>query len=272
MLKKIIPLFLSYLVLFSPIQADKADFITYDWLISSDPDNSDHLPHWRRLFQTLQVRGFLECGVGFSTKYFLDNSIKVISIEYINPGYGDRLFREFTSLLEENPKWMPQLYNENCRSNSFNNACAYQCSMHKDYAMIDPGYLKELNDYYKTQIELSRNYGYDIDVAFVHPCVYIRGDMVKLLLSNKIPVVAAHNTASDFGIKEKENLYGWNKVLTPPDYVKIYIPYGHGFTFWINKKYPDVITSILSYKDSILQKQEDGALTLEALTQLADAP
>jgi hypothetical protein len=273
MLKKIIPFLLSCLSLFSTIHSDKADFITYDWLVKLDGGFADHLPHWRCLFNTMPVRGFLECGCSVSTKYFLDRSEKVISIEYINPGYGDKSYRECLKMFDDNPKWIPLLFNENLRSNSFNNACAYQCSMHKDYALIDPTYLKELNEHFKCQIELSRNDGYDIDVAFVHPCVYIRGDMVKLLLSNKIPVVAAHNTSSDHGVKEKENLYGWNKVVTPPDYVKIYIPYGHGFTFWINKQYPKVITSILSYKDSLLQLQEDKIdITPDMLTELADAP
>ena len=51
--------------------------------------------------------------------------------------------------------------------------------------------------------------------------VYIRGDMVKLFLQNNVPVVIAHDTASDVGSDVDEGLYGWFKVKTPPGYEKI---------------------------------------------------
>lgn len=263
------------LLAFSAMEGLESDYITYDWLISTAVQTSytDHIPHWRRLFNSMKVRGFLECGCGFSTKYFLDHADKVVSIEYITPGYGDKWFQECVVLLRDVNNWLPMTYNEDYRSNSFNNACAYQCSMHKDYALIDPTYLKELDQHFKVIIKEAKRGNWDIDVAFVDPGVYVRGDLVKVLLANKIPVVAAHDTASDHGTKEKENLYGWNKVTTPPDYVKIYIPCGQGTTFWISKEYPSVIVSMLSYRDAILQIQADGrSASFDELKLLADSP
>jgi hypothetical protein len=203
----------------------------------------------------------------------MENADKVISIAYITPGCGDQWYQVCLSLYEDRSNWIPLAYNANFRSNSFNNACAYQCSMHKDYSLIDNTYLSELDRHFKEQIKNAQDNGYPIDVAFVDPGVYVRGDLVKLLLANNVPIVVAHDTTSDHGTKELENLYGWNKVITPPNYVKIFIPYGQGTTFWINDQLPSVIASILAYRDAIIQTKESGnGLSWEEITHLADMP
>lgn len=258
----------SFLALFSPVRGYQSDFITYDWLIEQAETSgyTDHIPHWRRLFNTMNVRGFLECGCGYSTAYFMDNADKVISIEYITPGYGEDWYKVCLSLFADRPNWIPMTYNETFRSNSFNNACAYQCSMHRDYALIDSTYLNELDQHIKGEIAKSKELGYDIDIAFVDPGVYVRGDLVKILLANNVPIVAAHDTASDAGNAQKENLYGWNKVVTPPNYVKIYIPFGQGTTFWIRSDFNSVIDSMSAYRQMILQTSPG----YNDLTQIAD--
>lgn len=251
----------------------QSDYITYDWLAEKGIETgyTDHIPHWKRLFNITKVRGFLECGCGYSTAYFLHNAEKVISIEYAPPGYGTWWYQEFLSLYSDRPNWIPMLYNEDQRSNSFNNACAYQCSMHKDYASVDAAYLKELFQHFKAQIKLAQTNGSPIDVAFVDPGVFIRGDMVKLLLAHKIPIIAAQGTMSDAGIEEKTNLYGWNKVVTPPTYVKIFIPFGQGTTFWISKQLSEIIDSMQDYRDQIVQLQELGfSPNVYDLTEIAD--
>lgn len=249
-------------------------FITYDFLmkVALESSYTDHIPHWRRLFNTMHVRGFLECGCGFSTKYFIDNADKTISVEYVNPGYGDKWYQDCLKLFADKSNWIPMLYNADFRSNSFNNACAYQCATHKDYALIDATYMKELYKHFSDIKADASAGGYDIDVAFVDPGVYLRGDMAKLLLTLQIPVVAAHDTASDYGTDEESNLYGWNKIYTPYNYVKIYIPFGQGTTFWVNDQYPDVIASLQAYRDSIIELQDalGRELSLSEVTMLAD--
>ena len=273
MFKKIAFSLLSLIAAASYSYGTHSDYITYDWLtdVAVQTGYTDHVPHWRRLFNTTKVNGFLECGCGYSTAYFLDNAEKVISIEYIDLGLNDKWYQECLSLYSDRTNWIPMTYNADRRSNSFNNACAYQCSTHQDYALIDAVYLKELFQHFKTEIKSAEANGYPIDVAFVDPGVYVRGDMVKLLLAHKIPIVAAHDTASDYGTEEKANLYGWNKVSTPPSYVKIHIPFGNGTTFWISKQLPDVIASMQDYRDQILQLKDLGFnLSIEDLTQIAD--
>jgi len=275
MFRKTTVLIFSFLAMTLSATGYQSDFVTYDWLGQQAVLTSytDHIPHWRRLFNTMKVRGFLECGCGYSTVYFMDNADKVVSVEYITPGYGDDWYQVCVSLYADRPNWIPMTYNANYRSNSFNNACAYQCSTHQDYGLIDQTYLNELDRHFKEEIKKGNDNGYPIDVAFVDPGVYVRGDLVKVLLANNVPIVAAHDTASDYGTKEIENLYGWNKVATPPNYVKIYIPYGQGTTFWINEKQPAVIASMLAYRDAILQMMDNGgALGWQDITGIADMP
>jgi len=81
--------FFGLMTIFCPlIQAEQFDIpITYEWLNTQSPTvaQADYLPHLRRLFHTMRVRGFLECGYSFSTRYFLENSERVFSIEFLAP-------------------------------------------------------------------------------------------------------------------------------------------------------------------------------------------
>lgn len=92
-------------------------------------------------------------------------------------------------------------------------------------------------------------------------------------LKIRIRKFAAHDTASDAGIAEKTNLYGWNKVVTPPNYQKIYIPFGQGTTFWVSEQLPYVIDSLISYRNAITNLRDNGVeVHHEDLKILADTP
>jgi hypothetical protein len=268
MLKKFI-LFLMFTTL---AYSHEADFITYDWLneLGSRTGYTDHIPHFRRLFNTMKVRGFLECGCGYSTKYFLDHCEKVISIEFLNPGVSDHWFNQCRKLYQDYHNWTPLAYNADHRDTSFNQACGYACSVHKDYALIDPRYLYSMDRYFKNQLKMARLEGSPIDVAFVDPGVYPRGDMVKLLLLNQVPVVVAHDTSCDIGEDADEGIYIWFVAKTPPDYEKIYIPWGQGATFWISHKLPHVIASMKAYRDQIVEVTARGPLSYEHITEIVD--
>jgi hypothetical protein len=242
--------------------------INYDWLIQCAKGTSytDHIPHFRRLFNTMKVRTFLECGCGFSTKYFLDNCDHVVSVEFMNPGTDDQWYQKCANLYQNCvTNWTPILYNKDLKDESFNQACAYACSAHKDYSLIDSSYLTTLDLFFKAEIDHARKIGSEIDVAFVDAGVYTRGDMVKLLLKSQVPIVVAHDTACDLSSDVDEGFYVWFVVKTPPEYEKIYIPFGQGTTFWIHKKLPHVIESILNYKKMIMQAE-----TFECITEYAD--
>lgn len=271
MIKKVMCVVCLCLSMITAAHAKECDFITYDWLISTAKTTSytDHIPHFRRLFNSMKVRTFIECGCGYSTKYFMDHSNKVISIEFMTTGTGDIWFKECIKLYKDCTNWLPLAY---YASDTFSKACGYQNSIHKDYALIDPRYLNELNEYFKVYLRAAELENNDVDVAFVDPGIYIRGDMVKLFLYHKVPVVVAHDTASDVGSDVDVGLYGWFKVKTPYDYEKIYIPFGQGTTFWINKSFPEVIQSMKRYRDRIIALSEQGGLLYENLKAIADEP
>ncbi|HSX04015.1 MAG TPA: hypothetical protein VLG76_04740 [Rhabdochlamydiaceae bacterium] len=258
---------LSFLFLVSSLHSKQADYITYDWLIdvAKKTAYTDHIPHFRKLFNTMKVRGLLECGCGYSTKYFIDHCKKVVTIEFVTEGYGDGWYWKCVDLYRDCPNWFPNLYNPDAKNLAFNTACGYQCSQHRDYALIDPTYLYEMDRYFKQLLSDAHDEKSDIDVGFVDAGVYIRGDMVKLLLANKVPIVMAHDTGSDEGSDVTEGLYGWFKVKTPPDYEKIFIPFGMSTTFWISKTLPHVIDAILEYQKLI---KERGIDTFEELTSI----
>lgn len=233
---------------------EESDFITYDWLVDCAKKTAytDHIPHFRRLFNTIKVRGLLECGCGYSTKYFMDHCDRVVSIEFMTPGTDDLWFNKCLRLYADCPNWRPLAYNTDHKDRSFNEACGYACSTHKDYSLIDSRYVHSLDRYFKNQIDQAHQEGNDIDVAFVDAGVYTRGDMVKIFLAHKVPIVMAHDTNCDEGSDVDEGYYVWFVVKTPADYEKIYIPFGQGTTFWIHKNLPHVIASLTAYRDRIL--------------------
>jgi hypothetical protein len=273
MFRRMIQMGCLSLALVTGAYGSPSDFITYEWLIDTAQKTgyTDHIPHFRRLFNTFKVRGFLECGCGFSTKYFMDNCQEVTSIEFMTKGTSDLWFNQCLQLYAQCSNWVPLAYNADLKNESFDNACGYQCSTHKDYALIDPRYLCDLDQYFKGLLYLAHRKGKDIDVAFVDAGVYIRGDMVKLFLQNNVPIVVAHDTASDVGSDVDEGLYGWFKVKTPPEYEKIFIPFGNGTTFWVDKKFPAVIESLTLYRDQMVEAGVPiGWPELRALTDVPD--
>jgi hypothetical protein len=269
-------LFCALLLALSQVSGGRADFVTYEWLIECAIKSAytDHIPHFKRLFGAMKVRGFLECGCGYSSKYFMDHCDRVVSIEMMSPGTSDVWFKECLELYEECENWFPIAYNSDHRDESFGTACTYACVTHKDYSLIDARYLKSLDRLFKAQMKASLAAGHEIDVAFVDPGVYTRGDMVKVLLENEIPVVVAHDTACDPGPDAEEGLYNWFVVKTTPHYEKIHIPFGQGTTFWIKKSLPDIIASISAYRDKIVQEKEQMFDTISyiRLLEIADAP
>jgi len=264
---------LGLVALTSPLpSAEQCDCVTYDWLATASKNTSytDHIFHFRHLFNSMKVRGFLECGTGLSTKYFMDNAKKVTSIEFMTPSTGDFLYKESVRLFKACPNWSNLTYNADLKDECFNNACSYHYATHKDYALIDSKYIGNLETFIKNQIETARQEGNEIDVAFVDPVVALRGDMVNILLDNKVPVVVAHDTANDINGEMNEGLYEWFKVKVPADYEKVYISWGQGTTFWISKSLPEVIASMQKYRDSLMDRSTKGCLKIEEVKDIAD--
>jgi hypothetical protein len=220
-----------------------ANEITYEWLTDNNLGGgyTDHVSHFKRIFSQYKVRTFFEFGLGYSTKYFLDQCEKVISVEFVTLGYGPEWLQKTMRLYRDRTNWIPISYFTGYQGNthwasykymgsdSVYNAAAHQCLTHQSYTSIDRHYLTELNDFIQSLVEL-----HPIDIVFVDSALMIRGELVQLLFG-KIPVIVAHDTKfrADTVIDDP---YGYTRIITPKNYEEIYIPKGLGTTVWIIKK------------------------------------
>ena len=214
--------------------------ITYNFLFDMGELTSytNHISHFKELFSMTKVDTFLEFGCGYSTKYFIDNCEKVISVEFQTDGTDLEWMEKCRLMFADCENWEGIDY---IASKKFSDACGHQCSAKTDPAKVDPTYVTELDGFIKSILSQHR-----VDVAFVDAGIYIRGDMVELLLQNKVPIVIAHDTASDDG--KQVGQYGWFKIKSLDNYEKIFISYGNGTTFFIDKKEQALINKIKAYQ------------------------
>lgn len=217
--------------------------ITKDFLIQNGASSgyTDHVAHFDELFKAFKPKGLIECGVGYSTKYFLDYCTHVTSIEFINNGFGDSFMYDMKELYKNIPNWKGLTYQG---SDQLYWAETYRSSQHNDPELIDPTYLKELKELFAKQLS-----EHDFNIAFVDSGVYIRGDFVELFLQNNIPIVVAH----DFNLSDGTCIsqYGWDKVKSTDKHERILIPTGNNTCFWIRNDLKEVISKMNIYKESV---------------------
>lgn len=233
-----------------------ADDITEEWLVGAGVETgyTEHVRHFKQLFSTLQVDTFLEFGVGFSTKYFIDHSRNVISVEFVTPGSGPEWLKYCIDLYKNCTTWQPIAYftgngldtswapYKYMGVESVYKAASYQPAYYKSYALIDSSFLADLNMFIGQQVAAHK-----VDVAFVDAGVCIRGDLVQQLF-NKVPVIVAHDIPS----KEKRldsDVYGYGRLAIPSNYVEIHVPFGMGTAFWVKNEpqYRGVIKGLQDY-------------------------
>lgn len=220
-----------------------AEDITYDLLVKlgDETGSFDHISHFRQIFKKMKVKTFLEFGVSYGTKYFLDMSNKVISVEFITHGYGPDTLKYFLNLFQEYSNWIPLSFFSGflgdvsfapykyLGSEAVYKAASYQTVTHKNYALIDSFYLTELDAFIRNLIRFHK-----IDIAFVDSSgVYLRGDLVQLLF-DKVKLIVAHDTGCK-AQKEVGDVYGYSRVQTPDNYEEIHFPVGQGTTVWVMK-------------------------------------
>ncbi|HRD56147.1 MAG TPA: hypothetical protein PLC42_07100 [Parachlamydiaceae bacterium] len=233
-----------------------AEEITEEFLIktSASCHYTEHVAHLKQVFTHMPVKGFLEFGVGFSTKYFIDQCEKVISVEFVTPGSGPDWLKYCLDLYHNYPNWTPIAYfsgngletdwapNKYMGIESVYKAAAYQPVTRKSYAPIDSSFLEDFHQFIVAQTVENQ-----IDVAFVDCGICLRGDLVQSLF-NHVPIIAAH----DVGRKEVrylDDVYGYGRIEVPENYVEIYVQKGMGTAFWIKNEfqYASLIEKLNNY-------------------------
>lgn len=241
-MKKTLLTLLTTLSLFASSVQSPED-VTYEWLtqVGDDDGGSEFVICLKEIFNTMKVKSFLEFGVGYSTKYLLDSCQRVLSIEVITNGYGPQKLRRFIEFYRDYSNWVPIAYFSGYRgdmswapykyfgSDSVYKACSYTCATCLSYEPIDPFYLKEMDEFLSNLIKYNK-----IEVALIHPILFLRGDLVRLLF-NKVPIIVGFHTAARMR-GEENDVWGYGRLQVPDDYEEIYLPTSQGTTAWIAKK------------------------------------
>lgn len=193
---------------------------------------TDHVRSFQQLFKIQKINSFLEFGVGKGTKFFLDNCQSVTSIELVvesrqkdvEPWYEKccDFFKNYTN-------WNPSMH---VFSSNFDQA-DQRAHEQLDPEEIDGAYLTEIN-LLCDQIFQSQKF----DLAFVDPGIHIRGDIVNALF-DRVDIIVAHDTACTL-----HQMFGYYKVRSPNNYVKLVSKYGSGTTFWIKKDKIELIQKL----------------------------
>jgi hypothetical protein len=205
---------------------------------------SDYIPCFQEINKAAKVKTVLEFGVSDSTQYFLDTYKKVISVEVVTHGYGPETIKHYIQKYRDYSNWIPISYFSGYHgdmnwapykylaTDAVYKACSYQCVTRvPHYSTIDPFYIKEMNEFITNLVKFNK-----IDIAFINPALFLRGDIVELLF-NKVSIIVAHETnARHNNITGYDDLWCYSRVVTPDNYEEIFIPTKEGTTIWISKK------------------------------------
>lgn len=194
---------------------------------------------------------YLEFGSGLWTEFFLETCKRVISVDFVTPGYGPDSIKNNLKTFSYHSNWIPFVYFSGYTgdtnwapykylgSEHVHKAASYQCATHQNYAYYDDFYLIELSAFIDRLLKTNT-----IEAIFVNSGLYIRGDLVQLMFG-KIPIIFAGDTdCRKEGISN--DVYGYSRVVTPEEYEEIYIPNSSGITVWILKtdKYQPLISTL----------------------------
>jgi hypothetical protein len=164
----------------------------------------------------------------------------VISVEFVTQGGGPAWIKECISLYNGYSNWQPIAYFSDYfgdtswskhsffGSNEVYKAASYQCTQHKNYALINSAYMRELDGFIANLVKDNQ-----IDVGFVDAGIYIRGDFVQLLF-NRVPIIVAHD-ARCRAIGEKDDVYAYCRISPPENYEEFFVDAGMGTMIWIEK-------------------------------------
>jgi len=178
-----------------------------------------YIPSFIEAYTRYNISKILEFGEGDGTRFFLDNSDFVCSVEVIAYSYHKEWLDKCSSMYKNeksNGKWMQVPFI--CSEELVNVDQMCQKGVQSDLTL----YTKEL----QLILEKALSYG-PYDLAFVDYGIHLRADMVNMLF-NKVSIIAAHDT------NVSPNMYGWDRIVVPPNYSKItFMEEYLGTTFWV---------------------------------------
>jgi hypothetical protein len=190
---------------------------------------TDHVLAFNEVFKVIEVKSLLEFGVGRSTKYFLDNVPKVVSLEIAS-----------THALQQSLHWYQMCVKKFMPAYQNWRPTFRFCSEDVDVATVNAwkGMLPEsLSSSYMQEIADTCTQGLVLleepcMLAFIDSGPYGRVDLVNEILSRKVPIVAAHDTGASGW---EYQYYAYDRLKVPEEYMTITFPVRAKITFWIRK-------------------------------------
>ena len=182
----------------------------------------DWVPYFNTIFNTVQIDSVLEFGLGAGTKFLCDYVKDVVSVELSLGDYNLEWTEKTKEQLKEYDNWKLnyiQVPDEIIASN--------QDAIDNRYPLKDTSYLPVLEGLV-SEFLTQKEY----DIIFIDPGIHNRGDIVNMAFGHA-PIVAAHDT--DRTGRVLENIYGYNIVTPPENYVEIHKNELYcGTTFWVD--------------------------------------
>lgn len=195
----------------------------------------DWVPYIYTLLQHVELESVLEFGLGLGTEFWVDHFKKVQSVELSIGDFNKKWTDQTREKLKDYTNWDSEYI-----SLSKKLIDANQYAIDNKYPLKDTSYLSELK---KVVEPFMKEYEYDI--IFVDPGIHNRGDIVNIAF-NYAPIVGCHD--SDRTGRVIKNIYGYNIVEPPENYVEIHKPERYcGTTFWVDKNLEgsDVVIDVL---------------------------
>jgi len=229
-MKSIVLILLSILIIVFPKAShpnySNANEITYDKLVVHP--GTDHVQHFKKLFSQKRFKNVLEFGMGYGTKYLIDNCDKITSIEFVLTKEHLEWFKICENLYKNYNSWEIKKL-ETPQSLIDADFEARRKDGHEVFS-----YLKDLK---RIVYENVSNNTYDL--IFVDTGFHPRADIINLLFG-RTKVIVAHDTNARSG------RYGWRRIHVPTDYVQVDMKEGSGVSVWIHKSENDLVKAILN--------------------------
>lgn len=185
---------------------------------------TDHSFYFIPFLKRFKINNFLEFGLGVGSKVFLDLCANVTSFEMsVSPSNID-WFNRCKIMFLDAKNWNPILFE--CSGKLID---ANIIAMNHGNPSYDSIYVSVIDSLVCKLCSETK-----FDCAFVDSGFLPRADLV-IALFDKVPVVVAHDTSG--GVED----YGWNRIQTPSNYVKITLPSPQGVTFWVHELREDMI-------------------------------
>jgi len=212
-------------------QFNNVNEITYEKLYNHRYTN--HVKLFKDIFKNYKVENFLEFGIGYGTKFFIDNCTSVTSIELLIPIIKSKCIPWYNHCKE--------LYKNKKNWNGHTHMCEAGI-IHGHILSTRDQNLPPLPKYSLLEIkEIANKYAKKniYDVIFIDCGIGCRSDIVNEMF-NRANIIVAHDTQA------LDSTYGWNRLKSPKNYCCLKSIDHPSTSIWINRKLTNLINNLKS--------------------------